>query len=697
MLFKEPTVIQRMRAVLKVAPNAQTYVFLGDGDDEELFLTLQQLDLRARAIAAKLQQYTKKGDRAVLLYPPGLDFLTAFWGCMYAGVVAVPMPMSTNMKALAEMLHLLNEDCAPKVLLTIEVIEPMIAFGQMQQPHLVIPTIIEATDSVADELADTFETVEVAANDIAFLQYTSGSTAQPKGVMVSHQNIMANVTLINDYTQVLEKKIGVAWLPHFHDMGLIGHFIIAPLVEKGTLIFMSPLSFIEKPLRWLKAMAKYKAVISAAPNFAYQLCAKKVTAEEKTMLDLSHWETALTGSEPVRYDVLTDFSAAFEGCGFKKTAFTPCYGMAEATLLVSAKPLGTVFNYMTVDKRALSFNQIVPYDVAPNRAYLISCGTLGEGYTAKIVKPNTQTVLTGRQIGEIWLKGKSVTMGYWNKKDLSEATFHNYTDSGEGPFLSTGDLGFINDHGELYITGRIKDLIIIRGKNYYPQDIELVVNESHTYLRKGCAAAFSVEEEVRQQEQLVVVSELKKICPKEAYEEVAQAIYQQVSARCHLQPQTIVLIKPNSLPKTTSGKIQRLRCKQKMQQNKLKVLFEWHKKQASISTEKVAVVAWLTEQVQLITQLAPNQIKPNISFFDLGLESVQLPELLEALRANFDKNITIEALLQHASIEALANYYTQKPTKVEKIAHNDDKQAQKNASLSKEDEGLILPDFSLLD
>ncbi|HEY0601316.1 MAG TPA: AMP-binding protein, partial [Herpetosiphonaceae bacterium] len=536
------------------------YTFLVDGETTESTLTYGELDRKARQIAAILQQHQLVGERALLLYPPGLDYITAFFGCLYAGVVAVPAypPNPARLSRSLTRLRALVDDAAPAVVLTTATHLPIDEVLRAQVPDFPRMTWL-ATESDATDRADEWRDPGATRDTLAFLQYTSGSTALPKGVMLSHGNLLHNSTLIHHAFGHTPESRGVIWLPPYHDMGLIGG-VIQPLYAGFPVTLMSPVDFLQRPFRWLQAISRYRGTTSGGPNFAYELCVNKVTTEQIATLDLSSWDLAFNGAEPIRQETLERFAATFAPCGFRAEAFYPCYGLAEATLIVTGGAKNAQPHVMSFDRGELGAGHVI--ETTPehesSQVFVGSGQALLEQQIA-IVDPQTMTHCRPDQVGEIWVHGPSVAQGYWNRPETTEQTFRaRIADTGEGPFLRTGDLGFMQS-GELFVTGRLKDLIIVRGRNYYPQDIELTVERSHPALRPGAGAAFGVE--VGGEEQIVVVHEIDRQHRRVEIESVVSAIRQAVAEQHELRVYSIALIKHGSIPKTSSGKIQRHACR----------------------------------------------------------------------------------------------------------------------------------------
>ncbi|UCH97346.1 MAG: fatty acyl-AMP ligase [Candidatus Aminicenantes bacterium] len=587
-LFSEPTadcstLVEILGWRAEHQPERQAYTFLVDGETEEVSVTYKALNRQVQAAAAKLQSLGRIGDRAILLYPPGPEFIAAYLGCLYSGIIAIPLypPHPVRLEQTMPKIMAVLNDAQPLIALTTSRFLDRAGDSLMQYPGMNTMCWL-ATDEIDEELADKWEEPDINSNSIAFLQYTSGSTTQPRGVMVSHGNLMYNLHLIEKCFEHSPETRGVIWLPSYHDMGLVGG-ILQPLYCGFHIVLMSPLIFLQRPFRWLQAISRYRATTSGGPNFAYDLCVRKITPEQRKTLDLSSWDMAFNGAEPINHETLDRFTEYFEPCGFRREAFYPCYGLAEATLIVSggfktAPPIVRGFQ-----SSALEQNQVV-IDAANNESsrLLVSCGQTMAGQEIVIADPVTLKQCPADRIGEIWIAGPSVARGYWNRQNETNHTFKGYlADTNKGPFLRTGDLGFLRD-GELFVTGRLKDLIIIDGSNHYPQDIEWTVERSHEALRASGCAAFSID--VHDKEQLVVAVEVepryqlkrfsknKDITHDKQYNnskhrllldfnEVVMTIRKAVAEQYDLRVYDIRLLKAGRIPKTSSGKIQRHTCK----------------------------------------------------------------------------------------------------------------------------------------
>lgn len=548
----------RQKAVTQ--SNVIAYTFLGDGENITLELTYKELDQKARSLGALLQNLGLKGKRALLMYSPGIEFITAFLGCLYAGVVAVPAYPPRRNQSL-QRLQAIIEDCQAEDVLTTSSVLENIEYNLEQYPQLTSLRWL-ATDKLVSNLATTWQPSAINKNSLAFLQYTSGSTGKPKGVMLTHGNLIHNLSLIHQNFGHNANSKGVIWLPPYHDMGLIGG-VLQPLYGGFPVCLMSPVDFLQKPVRWLEAISRYGGTTSGGPNFAYELCVNKVTPEQMANLDLSSWEVAFTGAEPVRAQTLEQFSKKFASVGFRREAFYPCYGMAEATLFITGGKKSQAPVLETVEEKALEQNQIVrSIAVGSGTKTLVSCGRASASCKVAIASPETKIKCAANQVGEIWVQSESVAAGYWQQSEKTAETFYAELPTEKGYFLRTGDLGFIREDGELFVTGRLKDVMIIRGRNHYPQDIEHTVAQVHPALKSSYGAAFGVE--IAEEEKLVIVHEIERTYLKKIdFKQIRWDIRQALTAQHGLQVHDIVLLKPGSIPKTSSGKIQRFRCREK--------------------------------------------------------------------------------------------------------------------------------------
>ncbi len=605
-LLKFTTLVDILSYKALHQPTQLAFTFLVDGEKEEVSLTYQELDQKAKAIAVVLQSMKAPGERALLLYPPGLEFIAAFFGCLYAGVIGVPVyPPRRNQRMTR--LQAIVADAQATFALTTTSVFTSIERSLKEEPELAALHCI-ATDNIASELAPDWLSDKISNDTLAFLQYTSGSTAAPKGVMVSHKNLLHNQLLIQQGFQHTEQTIVVGWLPLYHDMGLIGN-VLQPLYLGVPCILMCPVAFLQRPLRWLQAISRYKATTSGGPNFAYDLCVRQITPSERSTLDLSSWEVAFNGAETVRAETIERFTNAFTQCGFLREAFYPCYGLAEATLFVSGGRKADPPVVQPIQIEALKQNHVVLSGGEKAKVQtLVGSGKAILEQQIVIVHPETLTRCSPSEVGEIWVSSPSVAQGYWNRPHETESTFQAYLqNTGSSPFLRTGDLGFLLD-GELFVTGRLKDLIVIRGRNHYPQDIELSAEKSHPALRSSASAAFSVE--VDGAERLVLACEVERSYLRNLeLDEVAGAIRQAIWNSHELEVYTVLLLKTGSIPKTSSGKIQRLNSKASFLAGNLDVLhtFNSNKIVKNIS-EQIATEPLIDSEPQMYLSVGETKV-----------------------------------------------------------------------------------------
>jgi 8-amino-7-oxononanoate synthase/acyl carrier protein len=552
----------------KVRGNSPAFYFTDGEDGQDQCITYGQLDSAARNLAGYLQKLGGSGQRVLLLYPPVLDFVIGFFGCLYAGATAVPaFPPRRNRKG--QRIHGIARDCQSQFALTNETVRQQIE-ADANWVEWESVTII-ASDSLAQDHSTHWKAPVLHNDDLAMLQYTSGSTGQPKGVMLTHGNLVRNTELIAIAFEAGQESVGVSWLPTYHDMGLVGG-ILMPVFIGCPMVLLSPMAFLQQPIRWLRTISKYKSTVSGAPNFAYQLCVDKIKDEELEGIDLSSWTTAFNGAEPVRATTLDQFAARFKHVGFERSTFLPCYGMAETTLIVTGGPKESRPAMCPFDTRELEANRVVPCAADdPHARQLVGCGQVLPGETVLIVDPQTLQVVDDNQIGEIWIDSPSVGKGYWEKDDINAEIFGGRTAEGEGPYLRTGDLGFVYD-GQLYVAGRLKDMIIVRGVNRYPQDIELTVEQAHDVMQSGLVAAFA--DSTSDRERLIIAAEVQRREDID-FDKVIMSIRRDVTQQHELPPEAVILVRFGTLPRTSSGKIQRHACRQEFQRGSLKVVAQW--------------------------------------------------------------------------------------------------------------------------
>jgi len=651
-----------------------------DGQSQQW--TYRDLEQRARAVAASLVGRTVVGDRALLVYPAGLDFIAAYFGCVYAGVLPVPATYPKPRRPLPR-LDAIVADCTPRLVLTHSSVLGGLCLEQ-QSPTLAA-IAWEATDKIASA-SSGFQPVEREPHDLAFLQYTSGSTSEPRGVMVTHGSLLSNLEAIRTGFEIpLEDQTdsptkGVFWLPAYHDMGLIGS-ILVPIYVAGTSYLLAPTTFLRRPQRWLELLSETRASISGAPNFGYELVVQKTTAAERAGLNLEHWKLAFCGAEPIHPKTLDLFATAFAPAGFSPSAFYPCYGLAEVTLLVTGGQGPAKPQVLHVDRRQLGNHQAVSVSREyPQALPLVSCGSARHGLSFEIVDPESRKVCSAGRVGEIWVRGTSVARGYWNQDELNREMFqvqladgHENRNGTGHHFLRTGDLGFQLD-GQLYVTGRLKDLIIIRGHNYYPHDIERTVWQAHEAVDLG--AAFSLE--VDEREQLVIVHQIHREHRKANLDEVLRAIRSAIVDYHEIDPHAIVLIRPVSLPITSSGKVQRQRCRDQYLAGQLSVSAEWTKTHDAAEPADPSLMArpsfldtlpnvpgarlsadvqeWLLEWLTARANLMSGVMGPATPFAELGIDSLTAVEISQELDKLLGLQLPPMVIWSCPNAEALSQY-----------------------------------------
>ena len=659
------TLVELLRQRAAAMGQKQAFSFLRGNGEQEASLTYQSLHEQAMRIAGELQTVTPPEERALLLFPPGLDFIAAFFGCLYAGIVAVPAAVPSRNRMTSSVEAIFAASRPSLVLSTASHREHAKRTYAVGSGLSEIPWI--AVDRIGPERQHTWHDPQVGDRQTAFLQYTSGSTSVPKGVMLSHSHLLYNASLIQEAFHTTTDSRAVFWLPLYHDMGLIGG-VIQPVYCGGTSTLMAPASFLSRPALWLETISQQRATISGGPDFAYDLCARKIAAEEREQLDLSSWELAFLGAERIRPQTVEQFSNVFAPCGFRRESLFPCYGLAEATLMVSGGPRQEppVILHVTADSIAQNRIEIGSAQDTTCRS-LVGCGENLSGQNVLIVDPKTRLAVPDGQVGEIWVQGASVAYGYYENAKATAATFQaRLADSGEGPFLRTGDLGFLRQR-QLFVTGRLKNLIIIRGRNYYPEDIEQTIDSVYKGLRVGYCAAFSIE--VEGHDRLVVVQEVE---PRHRDLDAAvaiEAIRAAIAVRHELEVYAVVLVRAGTVPKTSSGKTRRAACCDRYQRGELEVIAAW-KAPADESENKAAdtsagpprqvsaaeIESWLIERITARLRLGPGDVKVTTPFLELGMGSLDAVEVAASLERWLGRRLSPTAIYNYPTIAALARW-----------------------------------------
>jgi 8-amino-7-oxononanoate synthase len=645
------TLVDLLEYRAAIQPPHVVFRFINSDGREEDGLTFATLQRRARAIAAHLAEHVVPGDRVVLLVPPGLEYVSAFFGCLYAGAVAVPAYPPNPRRADPRVARIVA-DCGARIALVSDAFMARLDGWLALTPELSALTWLDA-GRLADGDASPWRAPAVTGGSLAMLQYTSGSTGDPRGVMLSHANLLHNSAVIHRVSAHRAHDNGVFWLPPFHDMGLIGG-ILQPIYAGLSAALMAPATFLQRPLRWLEAMSRYRATTSGAPNFAYDLCVERIGDAERATLDLSHWRTSFNGAEPIRADTIERFSQAFAASGLRRDVILPCYGLAEGTLLVSGGPAERAPLLVAADRRSLESGELhAPDERGTSSIALVASGEPVAEQVVAIVDPDTGARCEGYQVGEIWVAGESVAAGYWGRPEASVATFQARLADSELAFLRTGDLGVMKQ-GQLIVTGRLKDLVILDGRNYYPHDIEVAAERSHPALRAGFTAAFGVAGEGR--ERLVLVAEVARQHKAESDSALFQAIRTELAGTIGVVPDEIVLIRQNTILRTSSGKIQRRACRAAYLGGALDVVGRWKIRGSDVVPANDAITAFVIDWVREELQVDPSRLDPRTKLRELGLDSLAATRLMVALEGRFGRRIDPAQLWEQPDIGALARH-----------------------------------------
>ncbi|HVZ39811.1 MAG TPA: amino acid adenylation domain-containing protein [Candidatus Kapabacteria bacterium] len=645
-------------------PDRIAYTFLERGESEGASITYAGLDLRARAIAAELQQRGLEGSRALLVFPTGIEFLAAFFGCLYANVVAVPTSLPLY-RSPWQFENVMNDVRAITAITSGHLMAQVRrAMSRIAPEHT--PEWIDV-DTIAADLANNWVDPDTAPQALAMLQYTSGSTATPRGVMITHRNLIANSGMISEAFDQNADSTVVGWMPLFHDMGLVGN-VLQPMYVGARGILMAPSAFLERPVRWLRAIMEYRAQTSGGPDFAYRMCLNRVHPDQCAGLDLSDWTVAFTGAEPVRAETIERFSDAFRPFGFRRVAFYPCYGLAEATLFVAGGTKSLPPTIRSYDAMALADNRARPVQASdPDAVPLVGCGRGVAGCSVAIVDPETERRCAAERVGEIWVVGDNVGVGLWNREAESASRFRAVLDGKavEGGYLRTGDLGFLSD-GELFITGRLKELIVIRGKNYYPHDIEHTI-ERTTPGGAGHIAAFTIE--IDGEEQLVVALEVKRL--PDDWERVVDSIRTAIAHDHLIEVYGVLFVHPGQISITTSGKIRRHMLRDAFLNGRLEILEgsyrlsraddqpvecaePAHLLNIPEEQRRAEVTDFFRRQIAVLKHVPAEWIDVDATIDAIGCDSLMTIQLQHAVEQRLGAVISLMDLLEDVSLRALA-------------------------------------------
>jgi acyl-CoA synthetase (AMP-forming)/AMP-acid ligase II/aryl carrier-like protein len=673
------TLVALLRARAVEQADVAAYTFVRDGDRDELTWTWGELDRRARAVAASLQASARPGDRVLVLFPQGLDYLAALFGCMYAGMLAIPLqpPGKHRAKsALPKLEAIANDGGVSFAVTTSGLLDDMMELVAASPALASVRWL--ATDDVPLARADDWVEPALRGADLAYLQYTSGSTSAPKGVMVSHDNLLYNLRDFNDGYGHDAESVMVSWLPTFHDLGLV-YGVFMPLYVGFRAVLLDPLHFLARPMRWMEAFSRHRGTHGPSPNFAFDLVAAKSTPEERARLDLRAWKVALNGAEPIRYESELRFVEAFAVAGVTWSTLSHAYGMSEATACISKEWVGTPRVFLDLDAGALERHEVVPVAEGTAGARRVAgCGRTSNQTVVRVVDPDSLATCPPGRVGELWVGGPTCAGGYWNLPEATERGFRAHTaDSGEGPYLRTGDLGFVHD-GQVFVTGRLKDMIIIRGENHYPQDIEWSVQESHPAIRASCVAAFSLVRDGV--EALGVVAE---VYPERVTE--AEAVFAPIRdaiGEHGLSAHIIALVPPRAVFKTSSGKVMRGRAREVLEAGGFERVATWTRAAPSAPASpaddlraKLAaapsfareglLVEHVLSRVGAALGLPVSALDGDAPLKELGLDSVQAVELADTLSRDLGEDVPVTSLFEHPTADALAAWLLRRRAAVE--------------------------------
>ncbi|WCN08291.1 AMP-binding protein [Marinomonas mediterranea] len=674
------SLIDLLRHQTQINGSKVCFSLLANGTEVTESITYAELDARARAIAVELRTLAKPSDRAMLLMPNGIDYIVGFWGCVYAGIVAVTAYPPQHKRRDWGRLNSILGDCDAALVLSSVEHEVSVASWLLESSHQCKQFVV-GKEFVP--LAEQWEMPDVHSETLAYLQYSSGSTGSPKGVMLGHGNLIHNTALIAQEFSLDDSSNCVTWLPMYHDMGFVGG-VLSPMGVGASVWLLPPPVVLQTPFLWLKAISDYKAVMSGGPNFIYEHCVARVSDEQKQALDLSAWRFAANGAEPIHTQTLVEFSDAFAQCGLAKTALKPCYGMAETCLFVTASAHEAQYRSAALDSVALQKGRIVASGLGRGKEAVVhapSSGRINDQMSIRIVDPETKSALADDQVGEIWVRGESVAQGYWNKPEATANTFDNELE-GEAGYLRTGDLGFVLD-GWLYVSGRAKEVVIVNGRNLYPQDIEATVQSVDKDIAPHGGAVFETPDN-----QVVLVQELtRRGMRRDDLDQIILSIRQAVAEVHEISFASIVLIKPVSLPKTTSGKIQRLKTRALYLDGefavgtpsdlsiKSNVIALWQASSISksaanhaehpapapllpewVAGDDAAIRDWVRAWIAIRLDVSVDKIDPTQKLVATGLDSVDAMTLTHELSQIVDSVLSPDLIWQYPTINELVAF-----------------------------------------
>lgn len=645
--------VEMLETQSKIYGSRKMFCFLEDGENESDSKSFTEIQRSAKALAVELSKSANAGDRVLLLFPAGIDFVAGLFGCFYSGLVAVPAYPPRKNRSFRRF-EAIVRNCDPKVILTTRKIYHDIQKNYKDEDILVNANYVVYED-VDPGNAGQWKKPEITPQSLALLQYTSGSTGTPDGVMLTHRNILVNSAFIQKAFGHTDRSVGVNWLPPYHDMGLIG-VLIQPIYVGFFNVIMPPSAFLLRPVNWLKAIGKYKATTAGGPNFALEHCVDRIKPEDKDTVDLTSVRPLFCGAEPVRKNTLERFTDFFKDHGMTADKIYPCYGLAESVLIVTGGDLMAKPVYCFVDEEGLKKGKVVIVEPSsPGARSQVGCGFPMAG-TKVVISNSAGDICKRGQIGEICVSGPSVAAGYWGDPIATNEVFGAFLNGSDGPYLRTGDLGFIED-GHLFITGRIKDLVIIRGQNFYPHDLEATVEASHEVVAPASAMAFMVDEQ--DNEKLALVAEVKRSALKEPnMDHVIEAIRHAITEVHGLQPGLIVLTRPGSVPKTSSGKNQRFECRKMLIEGTLDEITRWEAKASDtlvpllmISEESIQqwIKLWMAKELN-IDPLIIDIDKPVTAY---GLDSMKAVLLANDAGEAFNIEWPLEIFLEITTIRKI--------------------------------------------